>query len=1557
MLTPQNQTQGYNQQPNQEQNHRQNMYNNGGQFYQGYGGNNNQMFNDPIQSNMYTNSSAMNGQQQQQPINSLSNNQYGSNGLLLNNHTNMNQYDFNANYSNNNNNNNNNGYGMNNPYDQTMVHPISNTMGGGNQQLLLNYNSTGSSMHNYGNTNQISMNYNQPMNTNNNYGNPNNNTYYNTMNNSQMMNQQMTNIQIDPLRMNQRISSTPQTPIDNFSDREVSPSSSTSFDSTSSAVVTEAVRIVFPLGVDFNDVLFNIKLTVPELVGNILNEEKVKPVLTTNKKKQLIWVNISTYGIAKIIKEKCSSIKYYNEPLEITIDNKPKKTVAGVYSIEIPTGIKAVALDKFFSDDLRRELSQMSGGTNNSFEIKDKTITFKIQPTQPNIQNVQQYLQNLVIKLLQPARFVEFYYENSNEKKDQVQKKLPPGVYLYIEESKKNFTTWHLTSLSDIYNNQLIIDLFKIKFSIPKDDFDATKKELFNKNIQFKYTKQNENFQIECTLKSESEYKVFNKIKKGDTKNPVTIETTQYKFLRKFSSHLLKSGQIEFKCKRDEKDASKMIVLNVPKKARQLLQAELKKIKSVKLELQFIHASLKEDVKKEGEKYFEQLTEIQTASTVLAPEKSKNIIILFAIVENQENEMKIRNELSELLKGSSDIVQAKQVNEHLLKKVTVKTKIDKFKKDISSINVDFDSNKKTFYIKGLRDEDVKEVKSRIESELLQSKEKRIKLTFNNIIEKNLALPLLKSVQQNNVKILEQGLSITLVAPSQDMYKFIDNSYHRVMMEVRKKVLVDFIRMQHDEFKFFSEKNIETKGKVVLEKKLDSGIKEVHKIENSFIYICQGDMFDKKWKAQVLVNSANDQLAHGGGIAAQCLEKCGKQFDQECKNITTSLKLKPGDVVPTTAGNLSYLSKIYNAIPPMYDSNNHLNSCSLLEQTVVNILTQAEKDGYCSIIIPALSSGIFGFPLDQSTDIIVRTIYKYAPQLSCLREIILIGDINTVTESFSKSINLLQTDLVYTLDTKNDSSFIEIEQDEYVGCFKYFDDIKKMYLPFTVNDNRKLCQEYEKDPKSTFILNAEQGKKYQIDFDKMEQIENSSKFKRKIIYVPTMDTEHLTALWLWLADDNKTWNPYRENQMKEIERSYNERNTECNVLMTNEKYTSEDIKYFVKFDYLKEEHVQVNSQTQYVRRVKRIPIQKIVKCNIDVASDLNKNSILYVYDQDDNHYTFVSGSAHNRILITDTVPIQIVKSVSKTKYASVTESVYSFRLYGEASDVQSFELNFRNNIKESYITESLTKSCNKFVIDHILSEHASMKAKFDNGMLKIDMNVSPFTITGFKYTVDKFKEYALLTIADKPELLSKFSYPQDWQLQTSNVILINLSQSSNEWKMINDRIKLTIPNAVIQNIEKVQNQLVYQSYKTEQDRINKIKIDSNGQYSTDPQLLFHGTRSTDPSIIYDGHEGFDMRFSNTGMWGIGCYFAVNASYSNGYAFPVPGTNYRKFFLAEVLTGDFHSCSSNSNIRIPPLKPNSAVRYDSVKGNTGGSDIFIVYKNSQAYPKYLITYSLQ
>jgi hypothetical protein len=81
-----------------------------------------------------------------------------------------------------------------------------------------------------------------------------------------------------------------------------------------------------------------------------------------------------------------------------------------------------------------------------------------------------------------------------------------------------------------------------------------------------------------------------------------------------------------------------------------------------------------------------------------------------------------------------------------------------------------------------------------------------------------------------------------------------------------------------------------------------------------------------------------------------------------------------------------------------------------------------------------------------------------------------------------------------------------------------------------------------------------------------------------------------------------------------------------------------------------------------------------------------------------------------------------------------------------------------------------------------------------------------------------------------------------------------------------------------------------------------------------------------------------------MWGKGIYFAVDAKYScPGYSF-CRDKEQKKYevFLANVIIGRDVDLKPDSGLREPPLIiPGTNQRYDSVKGHTNGSDVYMVY----------------
>ena len=98
----------------------------------------------------------------------------------------------------------------------------------------------------------------------------------------------------------------------------------------------------------------------------------------------------------------------------------------------------------------------------------------------------------------------------------------------------------------------------------------------------------------------------------------------------------------------------------------------------------------------------------------------------------------------------------------------------------------------------------------------------------------------------------------------------------------------------------------------------------------------------------------------------------------------------------------------------------------------------------------------------------------------------------------------------------------------------------------------------------------------------------------------------------------------------------------------------------------------------------------------------------------------------------------------------------------------------------------------------------------------------------------------------------------------------------------------------------------------------------------------------------------MKYSTGRMWGQAVYFAVNSSYSHDYRHTQADGSFQMFY-ARVMVGKYILKNNDASITMPDLLPGNLVeRYDTIKGHTNGSDVFMIYANKKAYPEYLITY---
>ena len=92
------------------------------------------------------------------------------------------------------------------------------------------------------------------------------------------------------------------------------------------------------------------------------------------------------------------------------------------------------------------------------------------------------------------------------------------------------------------------------------------------------------------------------------------------------------------------------------------------------------------------------------------------------------------------------------------------------------------------------------------------------------------------------------------------------------------------------------------------------------------------------------------------------------------------------------------------------------------------------------------------------------------------------------------------------------------------------------------------------------------------------------------------------------------------------------------------------------------------------------------------------------------------------------------------------------------------------------------------------------------------------------------------------------------------------------------------------------------------------------------------------------------------FGRGYYFAVNSSYAAKYSAAQTKEETKCVFMARVITGDF--CVGDETMKAPPENLNSGKilqKYDSTVDKLKNPRMFVVFKDSSAYPSYLISYA--
>jgi O-acetyl-ADP-ribose deacetylase len=138
-----------------------------------------------------------------------------------------------------------------------------------------------------------------------------------------------------------------------------------------------------------------------------------------------------------------------------------------------------------------------------------------------------------------------------------------------------------------------------------------------------------------------------------------------------------------------------------------------------------------------------------------------------------------------------------------------------------------------------------------------------------------------------------------------------------------------------------------------------------------LQIVRGDITTEEVDA--IVNAANDHLQHGGGVARTISEKGGPAIQQESDAWVRQNGRVSHEQPAWTSGGRLPSKYVIHAVGPVWGEGDEDNK---LTAAVTGSLRLADELKCSSLALPAISTGIFGFPKDRAARIILAAIGNY-----------------------------------------------------------------------------------------------------------------------------------------------------------------------------------------------------------------------------------------------------------------------------------------------------------------------------------------------------------------------------------------------------------------------------------------------------------------------------------------------------------------------------------------------------------------------------------------------------
>lgn len=149
---------------------------------------------------------------------------------------------------------------------------------------------------------------------------------------------------------------------------------------------------------------------------------------------------------------------------------------------------------------------------------------------------------------------------------------------------------------------------------------------------------------------------------------------------------------------------------------------------------------------------------------------------------------------------------------------------------------------------------------------------------------------------------------------------------------------------------------------------------VIKINKSTLSLIEGDI--TKQDTDAIVNAANKTLRGGGGVDGAIHRAGGPKILEECIKIG---RCETGGAVITSGGNLK-AKFVVHTVGPVYRDGLHREP-ELLRNAYANCLKLASSKGVKSIAFPSISTGAYGYPVEDAAEIALKTVIDYLKEHS------------------------------------------------------------------------------------------------------------------------------------------------------------------------------------------------------------------------------------------------------------------------------------------------------------------------------------------------------------------------------------------------------------------------------------------------------------------------------------------------------------------------------------------------------------------------------------------------